>query len=115
TLLGVTLLVFVLCQFVPGGPVDQILMQAAGQGSGGEGGGGSSRGGSRLTSQVELDSLKAYYHFDKPIHIRYFRYISNLARGDFGDSFRFSKPAWHVIRERLPVSVYYGLVTTVLT
>ena len=30
TLLGITFVVFLLCQFVPGGPIDQMKMQIAG-------------------------------------------------------------------------------------
>ena len=38
TLLGVTFFVFLLCQFVPGGPIDQMKMRIAGAGDFGEAG-----------------------------------------------------------------------------
>ncbi|MBI1292007.1 ABC transporter permease subunit [bacterium] len=114
TFVGVTLCVFVLCQFVPGGPIDQLIMSSAGASDGGEGGGG---GGRRTVSisDKDLAAMKAYYNFDKPIHLAYYHYVKNLVTLDLGTSFRYTRPVKDVIFQRLPISIYYGLVTTILT
>ena len=118
TLIGVTVMVFTLCQFVPGGPIDQMRMRlVGGDGGGGEAGGfaGETRAGGGMVSDADLKSLREYYGFDDPIPIRYAKYLSNVVRGDLGTSFRYSMPVIEIIGQRLNVSIYYGLVTTVLT
>lgn len=118
TLIGVTVLVFFLCQFVPGGPIDQYRMQiASGQMSetGSSGGSNGSMASTQNISEKNLQSLKEYYGFDKPLPQRYLEYLGNLLKLDLGTSFRFSVPVTEVIKGRLPVSIYYGLITTILT
>lgn len=114
TFLGVTFVVFLLCQFVPGGPIDQIMMQMAGAGGDGETGSGAATSYENVT-EADLQSLKEYYGFDKPMIVRYFHYLGNLAQLDLGKSFRYTLPVSELISERLPISIYYGLVTTILT
>lgn len=113
TLLGVTFSVFLLTQFVPGGPIDQYLMGSLGVESGEAGGGGG-----RATfdiSAANVEVLIAYYGFDKPFHERFLLYLRNLLFLDLGQSFRYSTPVTELIAQRLPVSLYYGAVTTILT
>ena len=115
TFLGVTVVVFVLCQFVPGGPMDQIIMAGAQASEGGEGGGSSSNRAGVSFSEKDLAALKAYYNFDKPIPVAYAQYLWNLATLDLGMSFRYTRPVTEVIAQRLPISIYYGIITTILT
>lgn len=116
TFLGITFAVFMLCQFVPGGPIDQLKMRMAGEGSGVLG----AAGGSRVVSSIaipedQLNSLKAYYGFDKPLLVRYGIYLKKLLTLDLGTSFRFTEPVTDTIKRRLPVSLFYGSITTLLT
>src|SRR5690606_20059468 len=113
TFIGVTFLVFLLTQFVPGGPIDQLLAQSL-IGSNSESGAGSARQSAQLISPEQLASLQSYYGFDKPIIERYKIYMLNLMRLDFGDSFQFSTDAEKIIISRMPISIYYGLITTIL-
>lgn len=115
TFIGVTVLVFFLTQLVPGGPIDQLRMQLASGTGIGEAGSGAGQGSMVTMSEADLASLNEYYGFDKPIHQRYANYMGNLLRLDLGTSFRYSIPASEIIFQRLPVSLYYGLVTTILT
>jgi microcin C transport system permease protein len=114
TFFGVTFLVFTLCQFVPGGPIDQLIMAAAGTGGGGEGGGGSAARGGVHLSERELAYFKEYYNFGKPLHLAYWEYVGKTVRLDLGTSMKYSRPVSEIIAQRLPVSIYYGLVTTIL-
>jgi len=116
TFLGITFVVFALCQFVPGGPIDQLRMQLAGAGGGGEVG---ASGGLDLTTTdipaSQLKVLNEYYGFDKPLLMRYFDYLGNVVRGDLGDSFRYTRPVFGLILDRMPVSIRFGLTTIILT
>lgn len=115
TILGITLVTFLICQFVPGGPIDQIKLQLAG-GSGGETGSGSARSNLQLSlPDDQMLILKQYYGFDKPVFIRYASWLKNLVKLDLGDSFRYTVPVMSLIKSRLPVSVFYGILTTIFT
>ena len=116
TLLGITFIVFVLCQFVPGGPIDQVRLQMAGAGGGGEvaGAGGSDIARTAIPPK-QLEILRQYYGFDKPILVRYGLYLKNLATLNLGESQRYLVPVWDLIVQRMPISLYYGLITTLLT
>ena len=42
---------------------------------------------------------------DRPIYVQYVRWVGKIARGDLGRSFRESRPAVQVIRERIPATL----------
>ncbi|HRO68023.1 MAG TPA: peptide ABC transporter permease, partial [Pseudobdellovibrionaceae bacterium] len=79
---------FVLINLAPGGPVEQKL-QAMRFGAAGGGGGASTTGsrGDAAVSEEIIEALKKQYGFDKPVHVRYFIWLKNLSRFDFGNSF----------------------------
>ncbi|MBN1901775.1 ABC transporter permease subunit [Candidatus Sumerlaeota bacterium] len=115
TIMGITLVTFLICQFVPGGPIDQIKLQLAG-GSEGESGPGAARSNLQLSlPDDQMLILKQYYGFDKPVLIRYLSWLKNLATFNLGDSFRYTVPVMSLIKSRLPVSIFYGVLTTILT
>jgi len=116
TFLGITFVVFLICQFVPGGPIDQLRLQMAG-GMAGELGGRSavSRAGQIGLPEDQLLALQRYYGFDKPVLRRYADWLLRVLRLDLGVSFRYTAPVSEIIARRLPVSVFYGLLTTILT
>lgn len=116
TFIGITLMVFVITRFVPGGPIERMIMEA--QLAGGNGGAvqttASQRGGSVL-SESQLQQLREYYGFDKPIFISYVHWVKNILVLDLGTSTRYNEPVWQTIKDRLPVSLFYGLATMILT
>lgn len=107
TFLGITLVTFVLINLAPGGPVDQKIQQM--RFAGGDGGRTSS-----VTEEM-INELKKQYGFDKPVHERYFIWLKNLVRFDFGQSFTYEEPVIDVIKSKLPVSLQFGLVSLFLT
>lgn len=116
TFLGITLIVFAITRFVPGGPMEKVLMQGAMMGA--EGGKGvrtdRSVGGAPL-SEEQLSRLKAYYGFDKPWYEAYFVWLGKVLQFDLGRSTRYNEPVWELIVSKLPVSTYYGIMTMLIT
>ncbi|WP_374623925.1 microcin C ABC transporter permease YejB [Pandoraea sp.] len=118
TLLGVITLTFVVVQFVPGGPVEQIMLELKGRGGGGEasgGGGGSDYRGRRGIDAQQLAQIKALYGFDKTPAQRYWLMLKRFARFDLGQSYFHHQSVWSLIVSKLPVSISLGLWTFFLT
>jgi len=117
TLFGVLLLTFTVTQFVPGGPVEQMVAQLQDRGSGGEassGGGGSASSGYRGAqglNDAQLAEIRRLYGFDKPASERFWSMLSAYARFDLGTSFYQHKSVWQLVKEKLPVSISLGLWT----
>lgn len=113
TLLGISLLTFLLINAAPGGPVEQRLRQLKfAEGSGGAG--ASSAGNDNAVTQEVLDALNKQYGFDKPIHQRYLIWLGKLVKLDFGDSFSYHRPVWDLIAGKFPVSLTFGITAFLL-
>jgi microcin C transport system permease protein len=114
TLFGITIIVFAITRFVPGGPVEQRLMEMRLANMSGDTR-GSSQLGQHALSATQLQKLKEYYGFDKPWYVAYAKWLGDVLRGDLGESYRWNEPVTSRMAEALPVSFFYGLVTFVLT
>ena len=114
TFLGITIMVFTITRFVPGGPIERILAQAQQMGTEGGAGAGSPTEQRQPLSDQQIAELKAYYGFDKPLLVSYFLWLGKVLRGDLGESTRYYDPVWEMIRERIPISLYFGLISLVL-
>lgn len=114
TIIGITLFSFLIINLAPGSPIDQKIQQmkfGGGNLSTGEGGGVDSQYG---VSQEVIEALKKQYGFDKPVHIRYFIWIKNIIKLDFGESFTYEEPVIDVIVDRFPVSLQFGIISFIL-
>lgn len=112
TLFGVMFLTFVMTQFVPGGPVEQMVAQLQGADGAAEGAAaGSAYRGRQGMDAKRIEEIKALYGFDKPAHERFFQMVGQLLRFDLGQSFFYPKSVWDLIKEKLPVSISLGLWT----
>lgn len=116
TFIGITMMVFVITRFVPGGPIERMMMEAqlAGGDTASVQTSASQRGGGVL-SESQLQQLREYYGFDKPVFISYLYWVKKILVLDLGTSTRYNEPVWRTIRDRLPVSLFYGLATMILT
>jgi len=117
TFVGITIMVFAITRFVPGGPVERMISAARQMQT--EGGSGLSRGSGRENSsqplsEEQIQQLKEYYGFDKPLLESYFDWLFKVITGDLGTSTRYYDPVWSMIKERIPISLYFGLLTLVL-
>jgi len=125
TLIGIMVINFALVQFVPGGPVEQILARLDGggdalQGISGGGGdmpvaGGDDRYlGARGLPPEFIEELERQFGFDKPPLERFFDMMWNYMRFDFGESYFRSISVVDLVLEKMPVSITLGLWSTVI-
>ena len=118
TLIGILLITFSIIQFVPGGPVEQMVSQLQGRDAGGEVGAARSDTNYRGRQGVDaakVEEIKKLYGFDKPALERFVQMLGQFARFDLGKSFFHNKDVWELIKEKLPVSITLGLWTFFLT
>ncbi len=92
-LLGVTLVVFLLLQLVPGDPVRLAL-------------------GTRY-SQEAYDALRARSGLDRPLPLQYLSYVGNALTGDLGVSFRSGQPVTSIVVERMPATLSLAVTALV--
>jgi microcin C transport system permease protein len=128
TFIGITMVSFLVMQFVPGGPVERAILQykmgAAMQGEGGAVGGSQIDSGSGIPDDA-LAELKKFYGFDKPIWKRYLIWLGNVLPfktkypfvkwPNFGKSYVYQEPVWNLIVKRFPISIYFGLIGFLLS
>ncbi len=125
TLLGIMIINFVLTQFVPGGPIEQIIAGLEGNGDVLEGitGAGAetlSAGtdenyvGSRGLPPEFIAELEREFGFDKPMWQRFFIMMGNYITFDFGESYFRSISVIDLVLEKMPVSITLGLWTTII-
>lgn len=116
TLIGVITLTFVVIQFVPGGPVEQMMLEMKGRGASGEAsGGGAEYRGRRGVDPDKIKEIQALYGFDKPPIERYFMMLKRFARFDLGQSYFQHRSVWELVKSKMPVSISLGLWTFFLT
>lgn len=128
TLLGVMIINFTLVQFVPGGPVEQVLAKMQGEGDvfAGFAGGGedviteetfgsdSEYLGARGLPKEFIEELEKEFGFDKPPLERFLTMMGNYMRLDFGESYFRKISVTDLVLEKMPVSITLGLWATLI-
>jgi len=117
TFIGITIMVFIITRLVPGGPIERIIVQTQQMRNADGGGKSMSMSGeeqSQPLSEDQLNELKKYYGFDKPVVVSYFLWLGKVMSGDLGTSTRYYDPVWDMIRERIPISLYFGIISLFL-
>ncbi len=113
TFIGITLVCFGIINVVPGGPVEQMIMQMKGLGA------GESRQGTGNAVSLSADQRKAiekHFGFDKPFPERYWNWLVRDRIGLRMESYKYpNKTAWQLIRDRFPVSLVFGLTGLLLS
>ena len=125
TLIGIMCINFLLVQFVPGGPIEQIISDLEKNSSFLDSIGGGSQE-VRTSDGLEsykgsvglpkdfIDELEAQFGFDKPLWERFFSMMYDYITFNFGDSYFRSISVIELIIEKMPVSISLGLWTTLL-
>jgi len=65
-------------------------------------------------TQATMDAIRASLGLDVPLYQQYFTFLTDILRGDFGNSFRFNRPAWTLVVERLPATVQLAAIAMAL-
>ncbi len=92
TLVGLTVLVFLMLRLIPGTVVEQLI------------------GADAVASPAMVAELTRFFGLDQPWWLQYGRWIVSLAHGDFGTSWRTGKPVAELVLERLPVTLELTLL-----
>src|SRR5215470_2174484 len=87
TLIGLTVLVFLMLRLIPGTVVEQMI------------------GADAIVSPAMVAELKRFFGLDQPWWLQYSRWMGELAHGDLCTSWRTGKPVVALILERLPVTL----------
>jgi microcin C transport system permease protein len=138
TMFGIMLVAFVVVQFAPGGPVEQVIAKLTGSDtgatsriSGSPGGDFGNRGMVQGGSQVDavsskyrgaqgldpefIKKLEKQFGFDKPAYERFGLMLWNYMRFDFGKSYFRDVSVLQLVKEKLPVSMSLGIWMMLLT
>lgn len=94
-IIGVTIVVFVIMQLVPGDPA--VLL--AGEGA----------------TIETIEALRKQLGLHQPLYVQYFDYVSNLLRGDMGFSLKNNQPVLQEIMTRLPITLELAIFSTLIT
>jgi peptide/nickel transport system permease protein len=100
TLIGVSIIIFLLLHVVPGDPALMVL-------NGGFGGNGT-------YTEADIQALRHDLGFDKPLLTQYTDWVSSAIRGDFGSSLRYNQPVSKLIAQRILVTAELGAVSVFL-
>jgi len=101
TLIGMSLISFVIIQLPPGDFLTSVVSAIAESGEG--------------LDQASIDRLTAQYGLDQPIYIQYWRWITGiLLRGDFGWSFDWGQPVSRLIWDRLGITLIVSTLSLIL-
>src|ERR687887_137772 len=95
TLVGVSLLVFVVLRVIPGDPAKMLLPEGA--------------------PQSAVEELNRHLGLREPLWVQYGIFLRSIVHGDFGQSFQYRAPALDVVVERLPATVQLTLTAMLLT
>ncbi|AXQ92754.1 microcin C ABC transporter permease YejB [Cereibacter azotoformans] len=129
TLFGIMVINFALTQFVPGGPIEQVLARLEGQGDVFQTVAGGGDAGTTSTPTMQADEryvgsrglppefiaqLEKQFGFDKPPLERFLDMMWNYMRFDFGESYFRSISVVDLVLEKMPVSITLGLWSTLI-
>jgi len=92
TLLGMSLVIFVLMRIAPGDVVDMIFASAG------------------YVDPAAKAEITKELGLDQPIAVQYIRWLGEVLRGDLGKSYRYDIPAWQIVRPRIPVTVELAIL-----
>jgi peptide/nickel transport system permease protein len=98
TLIGISLVSFIIIQLPPGDFLTSQIATAAQQGE--------------TFDPAELARLEARYGLDQPVYVQYFNWITNIVlHGDFGYSFQWNRPVADLIWDRVGLSFLISIST----
>jgi peptide/nickel transport system permease protein len=100
SLLGASLLIFVLLRVVPGDIAEILVYQAGSESS--------------AIQQKQIEKIRGELGLDRPVLLQYFAWLGNAVRGDFGYSYVQRRPVADILGERFPRSMELAILTLVV-
>ena len=97
TLLGVSILIFVLMRLVPGDIAEILVYQSGSESS--------------AIQQKQIRQIRQELGLDRPVVVQYLAWMGGALRGDFGQSYMQRRPVSDILRERVPRSIELALLT----
>ncbi len=95
-LLGIVTVTFFITRLAPGDPMDIYLESQ------------------RQIDPEVIELIRKKHGLDQPIHVQYVKWVANVARGDFGESFRHRRPVSHLLAEAIPYTLQLTILAIVL-
>jgi len=96
TLVGMSIIIFVLMRIAPGNIID-IIFQSAG-----------------YVDPAAEKQIMQELGLDQPMMVQYIRWVAELCKGNLGKSYRYDVPAWQIIKPRIPVTAELGLMAIMI-
>ncbi|HEV8642046.1 MAG TPA: ABC transporter permease [Methylomirabilota bacterium] len=100
TLLGASVLIFVLLRLVPGDIAEILVYQAGTESS--------------AIQQKQVEQIRREFGLDRPVVVQYVLWLGNALRGDFGYSYTQRRPVADILSERFPRSLELAFLTLVV-
>jgi peptide/nickel transport system permease protein len=91
---GILTITFFISHLAPGDPMDMYIEQQR----------------QRQVDPEIIELLRQKYGLDLPIHVQYVKWLGNVVKGDFGESFRYRRPVLDLIGERIPYTLQLTLL-----
>jgi peptide/nickel transport system permease protein len=91
---GILTITFFISHMAPGDPMDMYLEEQR----------------QRQVAPEIIELLRQKYGLDLPIHVQYVKWLGNVVKGDFGESFRYRRPVLDLIAERIPYTLQLTLL-----
>lgn len=99
TLIGVSLVIFLLLRIIPGDVAHAVLAGPSGEGS---------------YSEEDVQQLRQRLGLDKPLYVQYVDWMWRLVRGDLGESVYGRRPISGEIARQLPVTLQLGVLSIII-
>jgi peptide/nickel transport system permease protein len=95
TLLGVSIIVFLMLHLTPGDPAELLLGERA--------------------SPEALQAIRAHLGLDKPLYVQYGRFLKQLMKGDLGETIWTRQQVWIEVKQRFPATIELSIVALMIS
>ncbi len=95
TLLGVSIIVFLMLRLAPGDPAELLLGERA--------------------TQESLEAMREYLGLNEPLYVQYGLFLKRLAKFDLGETIWSRQSVWHEVKERFPATIELSVVAMLIS
>ncbi len=99
SLVGASILIFVLMRMVPGDIAEILVYQTGTESS--------------TIQQKQIQQIREELGLNRPVVVQYLSWLGNALRGDFGYSYTQRRPVIDILKERFPRSMELAFLTIV--